>query len=168
MTTLNKKLLILIQLWKAPLFLTIGCLLLAFNLFCSAQETVKMTQIRKRFPYTFLGDRFRGLEGFIGNAPYLGYATDKNLDDNKSAMQFAQAQLVLAPTILDLNNTGHEFIIFDYTTPQEAMKKIKELKLQALKANAYGIILVRNPNTNVLYKADDKPTFDKTQHRQMP
>ncbi len=168
MPTINKKLLIFAQLWKTPLFLTIGSLLLAFNLFCSAKETIKMSQVRKRIAYTFLGDRFRGLEDFIGNAPHIGYATDKNLDDNRSAMQFAQAQLVLAPTILDLNNTTHEFVIFDYTTPQAAIKKIKELKLQALKANPYGIILAGNPDTNVIYKADGNETFDKTQHRQMP
>ncbi len=108
-----------------------------------------MSRIRQRAQYTFLGDRFRGLELLINKAPYLGYMTDKNLDDNISARQFAQAQLVLAPTILDLNNVGHEFIIFDYTTPQAAVQKIKELKLQPLKANRHGIILARNPNRQI-------------------
>ncbi len=168
MLTINKKFLIFVHLWKAPLFLATASLLLAFNLFCSAKETVKMSQVRKRIAYTFLGDRFRGLRSFIGNAPYIGYATDKNLDDNRNAMQFAQAQLVLAPTILDLNNMSHEFVIFDYTTPQAAVKKIKELKLQALKANQYGIILVHNPNTSIIYKADENETFNKIQHTQMP
>ncbi len=104
-----------------------------------------MSSIRQRAGYTFLGDRFRGLEKLVNNAPYLGYATDKNLDDNINARQFAQAQLVLAPAILDLNNLGHEFLIFDYTTPQAAITKIRELHLEPLKANRYGIILARNP-----------------------
>ncbi len=168
MTTLNKKLLILLQLWKAPIFLGAAGLLLLFNLFCSIKETIKMTQIRKRIPYTFLGDRFRGLATFIGKAPYLSYATDKSLDDNRSAMQFAQAQLILTPTILDLNNTGHEFIIFDYTTPTIAIKKIQELRLKPLKANQYGIILTHNPDTVTLHTVAANTTFNKILQKQRP
>lgn len=143
-----------------------GCLL--FNLYTLAKDTVNMVKIRQRLPPTFLGDRFRGIETFVGKAPYIGYYTDKSLDDNLSARQFAQAQLVLAPTILDLNNTNHEFIIFDCTSPQVAMAKIQDLGAKPLKANSYGIILARNPNVSVMVAGDPAKTFDKTRQKQRP
>lgn len=127
-----------------------------------------MVHIRQRAPYTFLGDRFRGLETLIGKAPIAGYYTDKNLDDKVNAMQLAQAQLILTPIILDLNNTGHEFVIFDCTSPAAALKKIKDIGAQPLKANRYGIILAHNPDRGTAYAADSVKTFDKKISRQSP
>lgn len=150
------------------IFLGIASLALLFNLYSLFQETNKMIELRKHLPYIFLGDRFRGLNNFLNQAPMIGYYTDKNLDDNRSARQFAQAQLMLAPTILDLNNTAHEYIIFDCTSPKVAIQKIQELKAQALKANQYGIILARNPNASTFHKADLNKTFDLKQHQQIP
>lgn len=156
------------HLWKTPVFLTAATLLLLFNFFCLIQKTVEMRQIRKRVPYTFAGDRFRGLDALVGKTPYLGYYTDKNLDDNRSAMQFAQAQFVLAPAILDLNNTGHEFILFDCTSPLAAIKKIQEIGAQPLKANRYGIILARHPDIGIVHQKADVQTFDRAVQKQRP
>jgi hypothetical protein len=150
------------------LFLTAATLALLFNLFSLSQQTLKMAKVRAHIPYTFFGDRFRGLDAFLGHAAQIGYYTDKNLDNNLSARQFAQAQLMLAPTILDLNNTAHEYILFDCTSPKVAMQKIQELKAKALKANQYGIILARNPNSSTFRKADINKTFDLNQHQQIP
>lgn len=151
--------------YKKHIFLTVASLLLVFNLYTLAKETVKNTQLRQRHPYTFRGDWFRGIEKITQNTPYIGYYTDKSLDDNRAAMQFAQAQLVLAPSILDLNNTNHEFIIFDCSSPVVALNKIKEIGAKALKGNQYGIILAHNPNHIDLQKAQTVPTFDTDTHR---
>jgi hypothetical protein len=159
------------QLTKGRIFLAAAVGFLIFNLYSISQETfktIKILQHRQRVPYVFLGDRFRGIENFVGQAPYIGYFTDKNLDDNRSARQFAQAQLVLAPSILDLNNTGHEFIIFDCTSPAVAMAKIQEIGAKPLKANPYGIILARNPSQTTLVPGDAVRTFDKTKFKQLP
>jgi len=159
------------QLDTAVIFLTAAGLLLVFNITASSGEMFKTGKIfkhRERFPYIFLGDRFRGIETFVGKAPYIGYYTNKNLDDNLSARQFAQAQLVLAPSILDLNNTEHEFIIFDCTTPQIALAKIKEIGAKPLKANPYGIILARHPDRVSPLEGDQNTTFDKTKQKQRP
>lgn len=134
---------------RAALFLAAAGVVLAFNAYGAVKETAKLSKVRKRISYTFLGDRFAGLDRFIGQAPYVGYFTDKNLDDpndSRPAMQFAQAQLVMAPTVLDLNNTSHEFIIFDCTSPQAAIKKISEIGASPLKANQFGIILAQRKN----------------------
>ncbi|MCB9756829.1 MAG: hypothetical protein H6753_00215 [Candidatus Omnitrophica bacterium] len=164
----TKKTALLTKFTREHIFLVTASLVLIFNLFTLSQQTIKMAKIRKHIPYTFLGDRFMGLDAFLGHAPQIGYYTDKNLDDNLSARQFAQAQLILAPTILDLNNTAHEFILFDCTSPKAAIQKIQELGAQALKANQYGIILARNPNVSTFHKADTNKTFDPSQHQQIP
>ena len=150
------------------IFLVVASLTLLFNLYSLFKETKRMIKLRDHIPYTFLGDRFRGLDAFLGHAPRIGYYTDKNLDDNLNARQFAQAQLVLAPTILDLNNTDHDFILFDCSSPKVAIQKIQELGAQALKANPYGLILARNPVSSTFYPADTVVTFDKTQHPHKP
>ncbi|MCC6758229.1 MAG: hypothetical protein IT395_01205 [Candidatus Omnitrophica bacterium] len=151
------------KLTRAQVFLAAAGALVVFNLYTLTQETFKTVKLRQRHPYTFFGDRFRGIETFVGQAPYLGYYTDKNIEkDSRAAMQYAQAQLVLAPSILDLNNTGHEFIIFDCTTPQAAMAKIKEIGAKPLKANPYGIILAQNTDQAIGVNGDTEKTFDKT------
>ena len=77
----------------------------------------------------------------------IGYYTDKDLNQKQPAMQFAQAQLVLAPAILDtdINNPRHQFILFDCTTEKKALQKIQALGLIPLKRNNRGIILAKRP-----------------------
>ncbi|MFH1359656.1 MAG: hypothetical protein ABIJ41_01290 [Candidatus Omnitrophota bacterium] len=91
--------------------------------------------------FNFPGFQFSGLKDDLRDVPYVGYFTDKDLDVPLYAAQFQQAQLILAPTVLDLNNTGHEYIIFDCTTPQIAFRKMKELHVQPLKINPLGAVL---------------------------
>ncbi len=150
------------------IFLVVASLALLFNLYSLLKETKRMIKLRDHIPYTFLGDRFRGLDKFLDATPMIGYYTDKNLDDNRSARQFAQAQLVLAPIILDLNNTHHEFLLLDCTSPKVAMQKVQEIGAQALKANQYGIILARNPNASTFHKGSTNTTFNPNQYQQIP
>ena len=92
-----------------------------------------------------LGDQFRGLEQFVGHQRRIGYFSDKNMDQPMAMAQFEQAQFWLAPIVLDLNNTQYPFVIFDCTSPQAALTKIKELGLNPIKANKNGVILAVNP-----------------------
>ncbi len=96
-------------------------------------------------PLHSLGDKFKGLESILNHQRTVGYYTDKNIEHPLAVAQFEQAQYLLAPTLLDLNHTNYPFIIFDCTSPQIALNKIKELGLVALKANNLGIILTLNP-----------------------
>ena len=59
--------------------------------------------------------------------------------------QFEQAQYMLSPTVLDLNNTNHPLVVFDCMAPQTNMAKIKELGLEPVSINNVGIILAYNP-----------------------
>ncbi|MDP2653015.1 MAG: hypothetical protein Q8Q08_03180 [Candidatus Omnitrophota bacterium] len=108
-------------------------------------ETVRTHRQRAIAPYPLPGNKFLGLNDFIPGASRIGYYTDKNLDINEHAMQFSQAQYVLAPIILDLNNTGHKFVIFDCSSEDVAMVRIREFQLVPFKRNPFGIILAVNP-----------------------
>ena len=128
-------------------------LLILCSAFGSAQLTLQVLnhQIHpSTMPLHSLGDKFKGLETVFADQRIVGYYTDKNMDNALAVAQYEQAQYLLAPTVLDLNHTQHPFVLFDCSTPEIALNKIKELGLQAIKANNSGIILAINPQTQIL------------------
>ena len=129
---------------KVILTLLIGIILLN-----TRQLGLQIIQHQQR-KGNFLGDQFRGLEDILKGQRIVGYYTDKNMDDTLSIAQFEQAQYILAPIILDLNHTDSPFVIFDCTSPQIALNKIKELGFNPVKANNTGIILTINPKASNL------------------
>ena len=76
------------------------CILL-FNAVTLTKEIRILGVIRQKIPYLFMGNKFLGLESILKDIKYVGYYTDKSMDRDKDALQFAQAQYVLAPIILD-------------------------------------------------------------------
>lgn len=131
------------RLWRYYLFFVLTMLVCVSNAGHIKKYLAVKELERQRLPYIFLGMKFLGLDETLKDMEWVGYYTDKNLDDRIAAMQFAQAQLVLAPRILDLNNTSHEFTIFDCSSPEAAWQKIRELGAQPLKQNQFGVILAR-------------------------
>lgn len=113
------------------------------NCFQLYKETMSIRKIKRVMPFSFPGLRFSGLEAVFEGVERIGFYTDKDVTAGEYAAIFAQAQLVLAPTILDLNNLQHTFILFDCTREEMAMAKIKEIGAIPLKRNQYGIILAR-------------------------
>ena len=109
------------------------------------KEILTIKKIQRNIPFHFDGLKFSGLESIFKNVTFVGYYTDKNIKHVTHAKQFAQAQLILAPTILDLNNTTHKYILFDCSSDAIAFKKIKEIGAIALKKNQFGIILAKKP-----------------------
>ena len=125
-----------------------AALLAAFSLANALILAADIFSVQKRREdsriFYFAGMRFSGLKDFLKGADYIGYYTDKNLSKSEYAAQFSQAQYILAPVILDLNNTSHRFILFDCTTEKKAFEKIKEIGAVAVKKNPYGIVLAEN------------------------
>jgi hypothetical protein len=116
--------------------------------FSSAQLTLQVVAHQTHpaaAPLHTLGQKFQGLEKVLNNQRAIGYYTDKNIEHPLVIAQFEQAQYLLAPAVLDLNNTDHPFVIFDCSSAEIAIAKMKELKLIPLKANNVGIILAANP-----------------------
>ena len=124
-------------------FLALALLLAAFDSIDLLKKLAKTQYERQRHPFYFSGLKFSGLEDTLKNVDYIGYYTDKDLNLKENAAQFSQAQYILAPTILDLNNTSHTFILFDCTNEKKAMSKIKQVHAIAIKKNRFGIILAR-------------------------
>ena len=114
------------------------------NVSLSFRETRKLLRIRQTFPPRFPGLKFSGLNTILPGTETIGYYTDKNMDEKENAARFAQAQYVLAPLVLLKGHEGFEFVIFDCSSSEAALKKITELKMLAVKQNQFGIILARD------------------------
>ena len=100
---------------------------------------------RTSVPLHSLGFQFMGLEDVFKGIRSVGYYTDKDLNNALAIAQFEQAQYMLAPTVLDLNQTQYHWVIFDCTSPQVAMGVIKRLGFTPAKMRN-GIIVAFNPN----------------------
>ncbi len=98
------------------------------------QERQKTDSLEPGFQYADLKE---GLQG----VPIAGFLTGGNETAEGNDGQFMLAQYVLAPTVLDLNNTTHRYTILDCTTPQEALGMLKIINAKPVHVNAFGKIL---------------------------
>lgn len=89
----------------------------------------------------FGGSQFAGLGAFLGSESHVGYITDRKPTDDATIARYEQAQYMLAPVVLDLNNTGHKLLIFDCSSDEAALYKMKLAGAVPLKRNQFGIIL---------------------------
>ena len=125
------------------LFAFLALSVIAVNLAGLSKEMVEIHRQRKLIPFYFSGFKFLGLEDVFRGVAYAGYYTDKDLSLKQNSAQYAQAQYILAPTIVDLNNTTHLFTLLDCTGEEKAFEKIKEIHAVAIKKNAFGVVLAR-------------------------
>ena len=124
------------------LYAVFWVLFCAANAFILVRDILGVQQEREdsRMFY-FIGMRFSGLQGILKNVDYIGYYTDKDPADKITAAQFSQAQYILAPVILDLDNTSHRFILFNCSIEKKAFEIIEKIGAVPLKKNQYGIVL---------------------------
>ena len=135
----------------APYFIILALcgVVIALNSFQTFRIIKTYHILRKFMPYEFLGLKFAGLNNFVTGSRYVGYYTDKDMDKLENSAQYAQAQYVTAPLILDLNNLKHPYILFDCSTERKAMEIIKKIGAIPLKKNQFGIILaIRGPESS--------------------
>lgn len=131
----------------SALILTIACGMIAVNIRDYHRTFSQTRQKRQDAPYTFLGIQFSGLQDILTGTETIGYLTDKDLNAQQHAMQFAQAQFMLAPVILDTNFSGHEYILLDCSRPDITWAFINKFRLQPLRRNQFGVVLARNPRS---------------------
>jgi hypothetical protein len=120
-------------------------LLAAINI---VQTTMTLTSIyprKKPLAFNFAGDKFNGLQNLFKNEKYIGYYTDRNIDDPRPMMELLQAQHAVIPLILDPNNIEHRYIIVDCANIPAAIEKFKNLGARPMTANNNGIFLVERP-----------------------
>lgn len=125
------------------LFLILAGIILLLNSVDLTKATLQTVEKRKKTPFYFSGFQFLKLQEVFHGVPYAGYYTDKDLSNKQNAAQFSQAQYILAPTVLELNNLNRELIIFDCTSEKKAVDKIKEIGAVPLKKNPNGLILAQ-------------------------
>lgn len=116
--------------------------IIAINYTHLAQEVIQVSKIRRYQAHQPVGKIFYGLDNVFKGIPYIGYFTDKDLEEAAHNKQFSEAQYTIAPTILDINNTEHEFILFDCLDESLALKKIQEIHATILQKRG-GLILAR-------------------------
>lgn len=135
------------NLWKHRNTVLIAALLaaLSFNLFNTQKKLKFLIEKSKTKPFIFIGAQFKGLTDSLEGLEKIGYYTDRSLDEKFAAAQFAQAQYMLIPTILDLNNTNYPFVIFDFIDKSESIENIKQLNMIPVSISPSGIILAKNP-----------------------
>lgn len=126
------------------IFLVGSLIVITINMTELLVDVTTIEQRKTYIPFYFQGFKFSGLDDILKDVKYVGYYTDKDLTVTHHLAEFAQAQYIVAPVILDLNNTKHKFILFDCTSEGKAFTKIREIGAIALRKNKYGIILAQN------------------------
>jgi len=118
-------------------------LISAANYTVLSQEIKRILNIRKVMQHQIVGHRIKGLEEFTKDIEYIGYYTDMSITVKNNLREYAHAQYILAPTILEFNNMDHDYILLVCSTPKAAIKKISELKALPIMSNNQGVILAR-------------------------
>ncbi len=109
-------------------------------------RTVKQQLNPSRAPLHSLAEQFAGLKQFFAGVPRAGYLTDKNPENPVVIAQFEQAQYILAPTILELNNASLPVVICDFADPNVSVPKLKKFQLTPVSASNTGLILAVRAN----------------------
>jgi len=117
----------------------------ALNLAKSQEQLQKFHNKYGGSASPFLGIKFLGLNPFLKNAVRIGYLTDSSLDETTAAAEFAQAQYVLAPIILEFNNPDLRFVLVNGSSIEQSLKLIRQNGLKPLKGNQFQILLTQNP-----------------------
>jgi len=91
------------------------------------------------------GIQYADLKKSLSGIRIAGFLTDGDATAEGNDGQFMLAQYMLAPTILDLNNSDHHYSIINCSTPEKAMGILKIINAKPLQINMYGkIIAERN------------------------
>jgi len=127
------------QLFFALCFL----IMIGFNIPGIKQELHRIFMYKKVISHQKIGYKFDGLEQFTKGVEYMGYYTDKDFSQDEPVKEFAQAQYMLTPTVLEHNNLSHEYILFVCKHEVNAWKKMQEIGASPLRRNKFGMILAK-------------------------
>ncbi len=125
------------------LFLTALALSVSWNFFALLNHQHQQVALRAKVPFYFQGLKFGGLEDIFQDVTAVGYFSDMNITEPAAAAQYAQAQYVLAPIILDLDYAQHEYILTNCRDPRKALAKMQELGTVPLRRNQFDIMLFK-------------------------
>jgi len=125
---------------RAIFFLALVSLAVLIGAVNTVRELITLSEQRAARPYFFGGEQFAPIKPAIKNERAIGFMTDRDINKDTVSMRFTQAQFTLAPTILDLNNPEHRFLILDFEDRQKAFAAAKQANARPLKISPEGII----------------------------
>ncbi|MCA9400639.1 MAG: hypothetical protein KC713_03360 [Candidatus Omnitrophica bacterium] len=105
------------------------------------QPMKRIYTYKKVVTHQIIGHQFAGLEEYTKKEPIIGYYSDTDLQDKKQGKLLAHAQYILAPTILDVGNLDHKYILFVCEDERHVWQKMKELNAMPYLRNEFGMIL---------------------------
>ena len=117
----------------------------AVNTFHLFKQALLFPQSTSRQFYLLLADSFKNFQPILNqhHIEFLGYYTDKDMETSANALIFSLAQYHLAPLVIEPGNTNREYILFDCSTPDAALKKTNELGATPIISNSLGMILAK-------------------------
>jgi hypothetical protein len=128
---------------RYPLYLITISIVILLNIIVLNQDFRRINSFKKVMPHQIIGNKFRGLNEFTKNIEFISYYTDQDLKKDLPSKEFTQAQLLLAPTVLDPDNVSHEYILLVCKNEANAWEKMKEINATPLRRNQHGTILAR-------------------------
>ena len=103
-------------------------------------------KLKTQTPYYEPGYEFADFKDKINGQRTVGYMTNRDVSAEKNDQEFLLAQYMFAPTILDINNNAHTYLILDYTSPIFLAYGIKENKTKPIYNNKFNKVLaIRQP-----------------------
>ena len=125
------------------LFLLLAFLVAGHN-FLSLLKTLSLSLAKQKYQ-TFLepGYEFADFRNKLSGVKRVGFLTNKDMSSEKNDGQFLAAQYILAPIILDLDNTSAQFVIMDSTSLIPSFDFMRKLHIEPIHINEYGKVLAR-------------------------
>ncbi|MBF0384949.1 MAG: hypothetical protein HQL27_03665 [Candidatus Omnitrophica bacterium] len=128
-------------------FLISLIILFGLNLIALSAQLSTIKKIKKISPAQDIEYKFAKLRNFFpAGTDYIGYYSCSNLKNPEEVKNMAHAQFSLAPIVLDENNLGHKYIIFNCAKESDSWEKIKEIKAIPVLRSEIGMILVIRPD----------------------
>ncbi len=87
------------------------------------------------------GTQFATFKEKLKDVNAIGYLTNKDMSEEKNDGTFLQAQYMLAPTVLELNETHPNLNILDYTSPVYTVFTMRSLRSKPIASSPYGPVL---------------------------
>jgi hypothetical protein len=126
---------------KQSIFVILITICLATNLFYLIPHLRRSVKKRAQGPYRFYGHFFTEIKDKLKKVRFMGYCTDKDLDERNNSAIFTQAQYELAPIILVPNSLNYNYIFFSYKSEEKAIAIIRKIKATPLVRNNLDILL---------------------------
>lgn len=87
------------------------------------------------------GTQFEPFIAKLEGITQVGYLTNKDMSEEKNDGTFLQAQYMLAPTILKLNEEHPKLNVLDYTSPVYTVFTLRSLRSAPIASSPYGQVL---------------------------